>query len=67
MPVDLVVFGASGFTGKYVLETIVNFLKSGKEQFSYAVAGRSKSKLDSILKEISESTGIAFRQEGVFI
>ena len=53
---DLIIFGATGFTGKYVLETVVKTLKAG-ESFTYAVAGRSKGKLDSILKEISESTG----------
>ena len=39
-----------------MLETVVNTLKAG-ESFTYAVAGRSKGKLDSILKGISESTG----------
>lgn len=56
---DLIVFGASGFTGKYVVETIVKTLKSNKgEKFTYAVSGRSNGKLDAILKEVSDSTGV---------
>ncbi|CAL8135489.1 unnamed protein product [Orchesella dallaii] len=55
---DLIIFGATGFTGKYVVETAVKTLKSGKgDKFTYAVAGRSKGKIDSILKEVSDSTG----------
>lgn len=55
---DLVIFGATGFTGKYVVETVVNTLKAGKgPKFSYAVAARSKSKIDNILKEVSDATG----------
>lgn len=56
---DLIVFGASGFTGKYVVETIVNTLKAGTGgKFTYAVSGRSERKLDIILKEVSDATGM---------
>ncbi|OXA64880.1 saccharopine dehydrogenase-like oxidoreductase [Folsomia candida] len=56
---DLIVFGATGFTGKYVAETIVKTLKSTPpgESFTWAVAGRSTSKLATILDEISGRTG----------
>ncbi len=55
---DLIVFGATGFTGKYVVETIVKTLKDSQdEKFTYAVASRSKGKMDDILREVSDATG----------
>ena len=55
---DIIIFGATGFTGKHVLEEIVNTNNSGfSESFSWAVSGRSSEKLDQILKEMSEITG----------
>lgn len=59
---DLIIFGATGFTGKYVVQTVANTLKvaSSYEKFSWAVSGRSASKLDEILKEASKSTGGSF-------
>jgi len=52
---DLVVFGATGFTGKYVVETIVKTLKYDPS-FTYAVAGRTTSKLDAVLQEVADRT-----------
>lgn len=64
---DLIVFGASGFTGKYVVETIVNTLKAGTGgKFTYAVSGRSERKLDIILKEVSDSTGMTLSNFKIF-
>ncbi len=60
---DLIVFGATGFTGKYVVETIVKTLSSSTppgEPFTWAIAGRSISKLATILEEISGRTGIKY-------
>jgi short subunit dehydrogenase-like uncharacterized protein len=55
---DLIVFGASGFTGKYVVETIVKTIKSTPgEKFTWAVSGRSASKLQNILDEVTQKTG----------
>lgn len=43
---DVVIFGASGFTGKFVVEEIHNICKSIKSApFSFAVAGRNEYKL----------------------
>lgn len=52
---DLVVFGASGFTGQYVIKDLVKH----KEQrtVTWAVAGRSKSKLSQCLHEVELETG----------
>jgi short subunit dehydrogenase-like uncharacterized protein len=51
---DIVLYGASGFTGAYVLETLA---KSAHQDVKFAVAGRSEQKLKKVLKEVSESTG----------
>jgi short subunit dehydrogenase-like uncharacterized protein len=56
---DIIIFGASGFTGKYVVETVANTLKSlpSSEKFTWAVSGRSLTKLRDVLREMSVSTG----------
>ncbi|KAK7394450.1 hypothetical protein VNO78_14978 [Psophocarpus tetragonolobus] len=41
---DLIILGASGFTGKYVLREALKFLNTGKLK-SIAIAGRSQEKL----------------------
>lgn len=59
---SLVVFGASGFTGKFVVEEIVKTFKriNSDEKFTWAVAGRSAKKLDEILEEVSQFTGMTY-------
>lgn len=52
---DLVLYGASGFTGAYVLESFVTSDQFGV--LNMAVAGRSESKLHKTLKEVGELTG----------
>lgn len=47
---DIVIFGASGFTGKYTIYQSVNILKGLK----WGVAGRSKEKLQEVLKEMGK-------------
>lgn len=47
---DVVIFGASGYTGKYAVRQSIEILK----QFKWAVAGRNREKLESILKEIGK-------------
>jgi short subunit dehydrogenase-like uncharacterized protein len=56
---NIIIFGATGFTGKYLIQETVNFLKDAdkSELFTWAVAARSKDKLKKILEEISENTG----------
>ncbi|KAI3418869.1 hypothetical protein GPALN_007969 [Globodera pallida] len=52
---DIVLYGASGFTGQYVLEA---FVKCGEiDQISFAVAGRSEKKLQQTLKGVGDTTG----------
>ncbi|GAA6001905.1 hypothetical protein JCM10207_002372 [Rhodosporidiobolus poonsookiae] len=47
---DILVCGATGFTGKLVLEYLHQ--QAPKQAFSYAVAGRNRQKLDQTVKEL---------------
>lgn len=49
-PYDIVVFGATGYTGKYVVEELAKI--SAKHNLKWAVAGRSVSKLKACLLEV---------------
>ena len=46
---DLIVLGASGYTGKLTAEHITTHLPT---HLKWAVAGRSESKLDSLVNEL---------------
>ncbi|MCJ1337410.1 hypothetical protein MMC09_002692 [Bachmanniomyces sp. S44760] len=46
---DLIVFGATGYTGKYCIEHIVTHLPTN---LKWAVSGRSASKLSSLVEEV---------------
>ncbi|MFS8011145.1 putative saccharopine dehydrogenase, NADP binding domain, NAD(P)-binding domain superfamily [Helianthus anomalus] len=52
---DIVIFGASGFTGKYVLKEALKFLSPNSPLTSLALAGRSSSKLTETLKWASKT------------
>jgi len=53
---DLVIFGATGFTGKHVVEYLAKISEEEKG-LKWAVAGRSKEKLQNVLKNASTNTG----------
>ena len=55
---DLVVYGATGFTGAYIVENIVT--SKHFEGISFAVAGRNENKLRKVLDDISVKTGAYF-------
>ena len=57
---DLIIFGATGYTGEWVVEECTNLQKpdSGIKSFTWAVAGRSERKLVETLRKVSEYTGI---------
>ncbi|CAD5216414.1 unnamed protein product [Bursaphelenchus okinawaensis] len=52
---DLVLFGASGYTGQYVLEEFVRSFYYGKHTF--AIAGRNRAKLEKTLQTVGDYTG----------
>lgn len=56
-PYDLVVFGATGFTGQFVVDEVA---KVAEEEggLSWAVAGRNMEKLQTVLVQSSERTGM---------
>uniref|UniRef100_A0A336M6G8 CSON012812 protein n=1 Tax=Culicoides sonorensis TaxID=179676 RepID=A0A336M6G8_CULSO len=45
---DVIIFGASGFTGKYTVLKAVDLLKD----YKWGIAGRSKDKLEKVLQEM---------------
>lgn len=47
---DIIVFGASGFTGKYVAMEMANISRT--YSLSWAVAGRNLNKLQMVLNDI---------------
>ena len=55
---DIVVFGASGFTGQYVVEYLARVFEE-EGGLKWAVAGRSKQKLAAVLEEASKQTGMS--------
>ncbi|KAK2920349.1 saccharopine dehydrogenase-like oxidoreductase [Channa argus] len=51
-PYHLVIFGASGFTGQFVVEEVARTVAEGpKGNLKWAVAGRSKQKLEKVLEQ----------------
>lgn len=61
---DLIIFGASGFTGQYVVK---EFAKQNKENFNWAVAGRNKEKLQDVLRQTSEQLGWFVNKSTIFL
>lgn len=55
---DIVIFGASGFAGKYVVEYVTKI--SNNSGLKWAIAGRDSSKLAEVLAEVSAFTGKCF-------
>lgn len=53
---DLVIFGATGFTGKYTVKEAERLAKD--KHFTWGIAGRRKEALESILKEFAPESGI---------
>ncbi|XP_053158517.1 saccharopine dehydrogenase-like oxidoreductase [Hemicordylus capensis] len=60
-PFQLVVFGASGFTGQFVVEEVARVAAEDEMRGSlrWAVAGRSKDKLEAVVERAAEKLGKA--------
>ncbi|KAJ0178010.1 hypothetical protein K1T71_006883 [Dendrolimus kikuchii] len=52
---DIVIFGATGYTGKYAVEEMVK-LSHKYPEITWGVAGRSQKKLQDLLEEVSLKT-----------
>uniref|UniRef100_A0A8C5BEF1 Saccharopine dehydrogenase-like oxidoreductase n=1 Tax=Gadus morhua TaxID=8049 RepID=A0A8C5BEF1_GADMO len=51
-PYHIIIFGASGFTGQYVVEEVARTVSEGPSgTLRWAVAGRSKAKLEKVLEQ----------------
>ena len=59
---DLVIFGATGFTGQFVVEELVRVQDEESGGLTMAVAGRNMEKLQKVLEQASKQTGIGLQQ-----
>ena len=55
---QVIIYGASGFTGEYVAEDFAKYLSKNRVSMKWAVAGRNESKVTSILRDIGTRTGL---------
>lgn len=55
---DLIVFGATGYAGKFVVRELLQQIKtSSVGSLSWAIAGRSKQKLSDTLTSVATELG----------
>ncbi|XP_022091289.1 saccharopine dehydrogenase-like oxidoreductase [Acanthaster planci] len=68
-PFSIIIFGASGFTGQYVVEELARVAEEEgmAGSLTWAVAGRSKEKLEMVLKQAAEATGKDLSDVGVIL
>lgn len=53
--VDIIVIGATGFTGKHVVQQLAAFQKHDiYKTITWGISGRSKEKVNNLLSEIEE-------------
>ncbi|XP_035674752.1 saccharopine dehydrogenase-like oxidoreductase isoform X3 [Branchiostoma floridae] len=55
---DVVVFGASGFTGQFVVEELGRVTSEEERGLTWAVAGRNQDKLNQVLEKASATIGV---------
>ncbi|XP_021440191.2 saccharopine dehydrogenase-like oxidoreductase [Oncorhynchus mykiss] len=57
-PYHIVIFGASGFTGQFVVEEVARTVSEGPNgTLKWAVAGRSRQKLDKVIEQAAGTLG----------
>uniref|UniRef100_A0A0N7ZAS2 Saccharopine dehydrogenase NADP binding domain-containing protein n=1 Tax=Scylla olivacea TaxID=85551 RepID=A0A0N7ZAS2_SCYOL len=68
---DLVVFGATGYTGQFVVEEVARTAQQersqGKVPLSWAIAGRSEKKLQDVLTTAKKETGLSLEDVGLVL
>lgn len=57
---DLIIFGASGFTGKHTIPYVYKLAKVSERALTWGVAGRSEQKLKCILEETAKQLDTNF-------
>lgn len=55
---SVVIFGATGFTGKRIIPELDKLIKSEQLPLTWGVAGRSEEKLKDVLVEAEKKTGL---------
>ncbi|KAI9565552.1 hypothetical protein GHT06_009344 [Daphnia sinensis] len=60
---SLVIFGATGFTGQYVVEEVARIAE--EENITWAIAGRNVEKLSTLLQNVEKTTGNSFKDVGI--
>lgn len=67
-PYHIIIFGASGFTGQFVIEEVARTVAEGpKGNLTWAVAGRSRQKLEKVLDQAAVALGKPELRSGVDI
>lgn len=61
---DIIIYGASGYTGKYVVEYVAKIYE--EEKLKWAIAGRDAGKLKGVLEDVSTLTGKDVKDIPVF-
>ena len=62
-PYHIVIFGATGFTGQFVVEEVARTAAEGpKGSLTWAVAGRSRQKLEKVLDQAAAALGMCSRR-----
>lgn len=58
-PYHIIIFGASGFTGQFVIEEVARTSAEGPGgTLKWAIAGRSKQKLEKVLEQAADALGM---------
>lgn len=58
-PYHIVIFGATGFTGQFVVEEVARTVAEGpKGNLKWAIAGRSMQKLEKVLEQAAGVLGM---------
>ncbi|XP_076464634.1 saccharopine dehydrogenase-like oxidoreductase [Babylonia areolata] len=65
-PYDLIIFGATGFTGQFVVDEVAR-VEEEEETLSWAVAGRTMEKLQKVLAQSSKRTGKNLEEKPILI
>lgn len=53
---DVIIFGATGYTGAFAVEDLVKSTDLENGDLKFGIAGRSKSKLETVLKQVGQRT-----------
>ncbi|ESO84484.1 hypothetical protein LOTGIDRAFT_222130 [Lottia gigantea] len=62
---DFVIFGATGFTGQFVVEEVARIAE--EENLTWAIAGRKMDKLQKVLSDASKKTGKELEDKPIII